>query len=426
MVVMLESEPTHYIGLVDCNNFFVSCERLFRPDLQRRPVLVLSSNDGCVVARSQEVKDMGIPMGVPLFQIKDIVKDKQITLFSSNFTLYRDISRRVFSVVRGICPEFEQYSIDEGFFVVPRAQAERVGSLIRDTVARTLGMPVSVGLAPSKTLAKHASKLAKRAGGVQVLTVPIWQTRADSVGLGELWGVGSRRAQAFAAADLSTAIDLISADPGLVRRRFGVEGARLQLELRGVSAYPVTTARKQQQSIMHSRSFRATTKKHAVVAEAVAYHLRRGVEDLVEMGLCAQYLTVSIRSSRYETQAPGWGSETVLLSPATADVFVLLREAMGALARLYRPEVAYQKAGIVLSGLMPQEMVAADTLWGSTAADAKYRAVHEAVGHLNRRWGNDAVQIGYYAPSTSWRARQDVLSPAYTTRWSDVALVRAG
>ncbi len=425
MVTMLESAPTHLIGLVDCNNFFVSCERLFRPDLQQKPVIVLSSNDGCVVARSQEVKDMGIPMGVPYFQIKDIVKDKQIAIFSSNFNLYRDISRRVFSVVREICQTFEQYSIDEGFFRVPAPAAEAMGWQIKDRVARTVGMPVSVGLAPSKTLAKYAGALAKRERGVRLLSTSDWRQRATAVSLGELWGVGAGRMRAFAEAGLSTAGDLLAADPALIERRFGVEGARLQRELRGQSAYPVQTTTKQPQSMMHSRSFKAATHSQSVVEAAVAYHLRRGVEDLVEQGLCAQYLTVSIQSSRYESRAPGWGSETVLLTPATADVFVLLREGVAALRRLFRSDVAYQKAGITLSGLVPAALVTTP-LWGSDdSAAARRKDLGVTIERLNERWGSDTVVLGYYAPTMTWRSRHDALSPAYTTRWSDVVRVRA-
>jgi DNA polymerase V len=422
---MQPTEPDHYVGLIDCNNFFVSCERLFRPDLRTRPVLVLSSNDGCVVARSQEVKDMGIPMGVPYFQIKDIIKDNRITVFSSNFTLYRDISRRIFSVVRDICPTFEQYSIDEGFFLVSASEAEALGWRIKDSVARTLGMPVSVGLAASKTLAKYASARAKSSRGVAVVSMSEWVACAPSVGLGALWGVGPGRLRAFTEAGLCSAADLMAADTTLVRRRFGVEGARLQLELLGTRAYPVAVQAKQQQSIMHSRSFKAATQERAVVAAAVAYHVRRAVEDLEAMGLCARFLTVAIRSSRYESRAPGWGSETLCLPVPTANMFVLMNAAQTVLSRLYRADVAYQKAGIVLSGLLPTNMVSAGTLWGEGEASERHIALSRAVATLNQRFGSDAVQLGYHAPKASWHARQDVLSPAYTTRWSALARVQA-
>lgn len=422
---MSNTSPTHVVGLVDGNNFFVSCERLFRPDLQHKPVVVLSSNDGCVVARSQEVKDMGIPMGVPYFQIKDIIKDKQVTVFSSNFTLYRDLSRRVFSVVRNICKTFEQYSIDEGFFLVPAAEAEAVGWQIKDTIARTLGMPVSVGLAPSKTLAKYAGTLAKRGRGVCFLSSADWAVCAPTVGLGDVWGVGAQRLRAFTDAGLQTAADLMVADSALVCRRFGVEGARLQLELQGVSAYAVAVAPKLQQSIMHSRSFRSATKRRSVVEAAVAYHVRRGVEDLLERGLCAQYLTVTIRSSRYERNAPGWGSEGVCLPIPTADLFMLMQTAQAMLTRLYQTDVAYQKAGILLSGLVPATMVTAGTLWGESLVARQRKAVASTVAQLNQRFGSDAIQVGYYAPATTWQARQDVRSPAYTTRWNMLARVSA-
>lgn len=422
---MDKSDSGYRVGLVDCNNFFVSCERLFRPDLRKRPVVVLSSNDGCVVARSQEVKDIGIPMGVPYFQIKDTIKDNAITVFSSNFTLYRDISRRVFSTVRDICPAFEQYSIDEGFFLVREVDAESVAWNIKDTVARTLGMPVSVGLAASKTLAKYASVQAKRGPGVYLMSDVEWGVRAPRVELGELWGVGPQRRHAFADAGITTAGELLSADLALVRRRFGVEGVRLQLELSGVRAYPLIRTVKMPQSIMHSRSFRAPTRSQAVVEAAVSYHIQRGVEDLLAQGLCAQFLTVSIRSSRHEKWAPGWGSETVILTPPTADIFTMVRTAHQVVERLFQPDVRYQKAGIILTGLMPAAQIPAGTLWDYQSPQPQCAVVGDVVSALKSRFGSSAVQVGYYASTDSWQARAEARSPAYTTRWAEVVRARA-
>lgn len=213
-----------YVGLVDCNNFFVSCERLFRPDLARRPVLVLSSNDGCVISRSQEVKDRGIPMGVPYYQIKDKIMEERIAVFSSNFTLYRDLSQRVFSIIKKEVDRFEPYSIDEGFFTVSLSEAERLGEHLKDKVSRAVGIPVSIGMAPSKTIAKLATSVAKKTSGVTVWSLPMWEEQAPQVLVGELWGVGRQRTKALQAAQLLTAADIMHADTAFLKRRFGIEG----------------------------------------------------------------------------------------------------------------------------------------------------------------------------------------------------------
>jgi DNA polymerase V len=367
---------------------------------------------------------MGIPMGVPLFQIKDIVKDNKITVFSSNFTLYRDLSRRIFTIIREMCPVFEQYSIDEAFFLVPAEQAHSIGWSIKDRVAQVLGMPVSVGVASSKTLAKYASTRAKQGGGVCVLAPEDWHQAATTVRLGALWGVGPGRTRAFAGAGLCTAADLMAADVSFVRRRFGVEGARLQHELQGVAAYRVGKKLLLPQSIMHSRSFGYRTTNRSVIAAALAYHVRRGCDDLQEKQLCASFLTVSIRSSRYEADAPGGGAETIALTPATADPFVLMKTAQESLARLFRSDITYQKAGIVLTGLVPAHAVTSDCFGVASPSSDRQDTLRQVLYMLNQRWGDDTVALGHFSRQTAWRPRQEVLSPAYTTRWHEIPRVR--
>lgn len=412
----------NYIGVIDCNNFFVSCERLFRPDLLKRPVIVLSSNDGCVVARSQEIKDMGIPMGVPYFQIKDSLKDNEVAVFSSNFTLYRDISRRVFGVVKELLTNFEPYSIDEGFFSVDGASAQNIALELRERVGQAVGIPVSVGIAPSKTLAKWANGRAKKSGGVYMLRNEAWQTMSSQVTLGELWGVGGRGAQAYAAHGVTTAADLIAADPARVARLFGVAGVRLRAELLGQAAYAIQNQQGTKQSIASSRSFERSTQALAVVQDAVAYHVRQAVSGLRRQGLCASKMTVTICSSRYEQNGPGYAVREIELLAPSDDVFVFLRHATQVVEILFASGVAYKKAGVVLSGFTPTSFVYQGLFDTPNAATAQVAAVVEA---LNVRQGGALVTIGSHLKESKWSTRRETLSPAYTTRWSALRIVQA-
>lgn len=412
-----------YVGLIDCNNFFVSCERLFRPDLAKRPVLVLSSNDGCVVARSQEVKDIGIPMGVPYFQIKDIIKDKQIVVFSSNFTLYRDLSHRVFSTVKAECAHYEQYSIDEAFFHLDHGEEEKMAVYLRDKVAHEVGMPVSIGVAASKTLAKFASRLAKKQNGVCVLDMPLWETLASTVRLGELWGVGGRRARAFSDVGLITAAHVMEADPARIATLFGVEGTRLQRELLGEQAYPVGQSRSAQKSIMSTRSFMQSTTRSAVVHDAVAYHVRRAAHDLRAIGMRAAKMTVYIRSSRYVTEGNGRGVREISLDPPTDNVMDLVKQAAAAVDGLYDATVAYKKAGVILTSFSPRHEEQLVLFAGQQ--DQAQQSVVDTLEHLNRTLGADTVRVGSRLEEGHWQARRDALSPAYTTRWQALPRVRA-
>ena len=293
----------NWIGVVDCNNFFVSCERLFRPDLRKRPVIVLSSNDGCVVARSQEVKDMGVPMGVPYFKIKDIVKDNGITTFSSHFTLYRDISSRVFTVLKEELSDVEQYSIDEAFFAISGTKEEVVARVtrIKLRIEQLVGVPVSVGVAATKTIAKVAVDQAKKTTGILVLSKTDWELARHELPLGDVWGVGRKLSTRFTVLGVKTVPELLHTAPVVVEKHFGVVGLRLQAELSGDAAYPVCSTSLPQQSIMSSRSFKDATEDVMVLEDAVAFHTRAVAADLRRLGKVVSVIRVSIRPSRFSS-----------------------------------------------------------------------------------------------------------------------------
>ena len=414
--------PT-YIGLLDCNNFFVSCERLFRPDLQRRPVVVLSSNDGCVVARSQEIKDKGIPMGVPYYQVKDILSDIEAELFSSHFALYRDISRRIFDLVRDQVDVFEQYSIDEGFFLVRGDDPQKAAEVLKTDIERDVGIPVSVGVAATKTQAKYANTTTKRQQGAWYMEPEVFTKQAAQLPLSALWGVGSGRSRAFTQHGLQTVADLSTADPMTVRRLFGVEGARLQFELRGKSAYPVKPHRVPQQSVMSSRSFRSPSCDWSVVQDALAYHVRHAVSDLRAQEQVTGLVRVLLRANQHGAYALRGGVRGIALSEPSNDTFVILRAAMTALADIWEPRVPYQKVGIILSDLS-STAVAQQPLF-TTDGPPDRSAVLRTIDTLNQRYGLDTIRLGSTLKEALWQAKRDQLSPAYTTRWSDIPMVSA-
>ena len=410
-----------WIGLLDCNNFFVSCERLFRPDLVGKPVVVLSSNDGCVVARSQEIKDIGIPMGVPYFKIKDTLKDIDATTFSSHFALYRDISRRVFAVMREELGTVEQYSIDEAFFI-SGDKPDDTAWRIKQAVERQVGIPVSVGLASTKTQAKYANTVAKKTSGVYVLNTKDWQARMADIQLRDIWGVGGNLEIRYKGHGLHTVQDLLKADTSRVARIFGVGGMRLRQELAGEATISLSSRSEPQKSILSSRSFRATTTDFSVLADAIAYHVRHAVADLRSMQLEATLLRVAISPSRYGDFLLRGGAKEVILSVPSNDTIEFLTIANELLVELFEVGVPYKKAGITLARFSP-EGTKQSGLFSEESKDNK--DLLKTIDTLNQKADRELILFGSRLRSNDSQSRSESRSPAYTTQWSDVAVANA-
>ncbi len=418
-----------YIAVLDCNNFFVSCERLFRPDLRQKPVVVLSSNDGCVVARSQEIKDKGIGMGVPYFQIKDTLKDIDATCFSSNFTLYRDVSDRVFQVLRSLVTEMEIYSIDEAFFIIEAAtaaEAELTATTIKSTVERRVGIPVSIGVATSKTLAKLCNDIAKkdRRSGVFVLEPGDSVTVLGTRPLGDVWGIGGRLSRRYASAGLHTIADMHMVSRERLQTISGVVGLRTQAELLGQVAYPLSHRRELPKSITSSRSFGQKTNDIAVIKDALAYHVRSVAADLRRDGLVAGSMTILLLTARHSDWFLRGGATSVTFTVPTADTTTLLKEALRHCDQIYETGVPYNKTGVVLSALLPARAVPASLFSTEDAVEAEGK-LDSLIDSLNTRFGNDLVKLGMFTKTASWRTRQETLSPAYTTNWQELPVVKA-
>jgi DNA polymerase V len=415
-----------YIGVLDCNNFFVSCERLFRPDLRRRPVAVLSSNDGCIVARSQEIKDSGIPMGVPYFQVKDILKDIDAVCFSSHFALYRDISARVFSVVRDYCGELEQYSIDEAFFAYEADEDKAVVQYItalKERVERAVGIPVSIGVADTKTRAKLVNAYAKKHGGIAVYRGDDFLAQFGEKALSEVWGVGRQLGERYRAAKITTINELLATPRMVVAKLTHTPGCELQAELLGQAVYLVSDTETVPKSMMSTRSFSTKTNNLSLIQDALAHHVRHVFEELRAKELVTTGLRVLLLTSRQGDWRFYGGAKDVTLTVPTADTGIGLSTALSLLGTLYEPGVPYTKTGVVAYGLCPARFVTKDLF--ADAARATPEGLGTVVDTLNNRFGRDTIRQGVFVKTASWQAKSERRSPGYTTDWQALQTVSA-
>ncbi|MCW6512493.1 Y-family DNA polymerase [Lichenifustis flavocetrariae] len=416
------------IALVDCNNFYASCERLFQPKLRGQPVVVLSNNDGCVIARSNEAKALGIEMGEPWHICRKRVDTQGVIVRSSNYTLYGDMSARVMRVLEGFSPDLEIYSIDEAFLGLAgfESRLDAHGRDLRATVLQWTGIPVSVGIAPTKTLAKLANRTAKKtpeSGGVMLLLTPGEQEAAlDRVELTDLWGVAGRMAERLKAIGINNPLDLRQADAKFVRMHTSVVMERMVLELQGIPCISLEEAPPDRKMILASRSFgrRVTTRRE--MEEAVTTHTARAAEKLRRQDLACGRLTVFVTTDKHRPQDRQYAAErSVTLPVASADTGKLNHAAMRALDALWRSGLEYKKAGVMLLNL-----AAADTVQGGLfdrPDDPRAIARMRALDSLNAKYGRGTVTFAAMGRKPGWKLRSDFVSPRYTTAWEDLLQV---
>lgn len=421
--------PTY--ALVDCNNFYVSCERVFDPKLERRPVVVLSNNDGCVVARSNEAKALGIPMGEPAFKIRRQVEQGGVVALSSNYALYGDMSGRVATVLADWAPAVEVYSIDECFLDVDQMAVPDLTEWCRDlreTVRRWTGIPVSVGIARTKTLAKLANRLAKKspkAGGVLDLAHhPEWVEPAlMKTDVGDVWGIGFRWQALLNSHGIWTALHLARAEDGWIRKHMGAVGLRTVLELRGMPVHTLETVPQPRQTCCCSRSFGEATADYGHVRDAVVTFATRAAEKIRRDGLVAAVAQVFLQTDRFrKEQSQRSGSASTRLAPPTSSTPQLVAAALKALEAAWS-DGYYRKAGVLLLDLVRAEDVPRD-LFSAPPSPGSGKLM-QALDEVNRRFGRNAVRLGLPEPEAPWQMRQDKLTPFYTTRWTDIPRVGA-
>ncbi|TYO96322.1 DNA polymerase V [Geothermobacter ehrlichii] len=408
-------------ALVDCNNFYCSCERLFRPDLKRVPVVVLSNNDGCIVARSPEARALGIGMGVPLFKVRETVRRHNVRVFSSNYALYGDISARVMQTLERFSPDLEIYSIDEAFLDLSGvASPVAYGQEIRATVRRHVGVPVSVGIAPTKTLAKLANYAAKRfaeTGGVVDLSAPHKQRRLLAITpVGEVWGVGRRIAASLQKLGVTTALDLARMEPRRIRRRFSVVLERTVRELNGESCIGLEAMPAAKKQIVCSRSFGEKLTGYAEVRQAVCEFAARTAEKLRREELLARMVHLFIRTSPFDGSGPGYSNAATGTLPCpSADSRAILALVTRLFDDIWKDGCRYAKAGVMLGDLCSPDQVQPDLFTAGDDQDRSDRLMR-AIDAINHS-GRGKIWFGGQRPQTDWFMRRAHLSPAYTTRW---------
>ena len=408
------------IALIDANSFFASCEQVYRPDLRGKPVVVLSNNDGCVIARNAEAKLLGIPMGEPYFRCRDFLRVRGVAVFSSNYGLYADISNRVMQTIATFAPALEVYSIDECFVDAGGFSGlEALGREWRQVIRRWTGITCGIGFGPSKTLAKlanHAAKQYPKTGGVVDLSDPVRQRRLLAITpVEDVWGIGRRLGQHLRALGIQTALQLADSHPGWIRQRFNVVLARTVAELNGQSCLQLEEVRPPKQQIISSRSFSSAITDPEALCEAVAEYTARAAEKLRQEKQECRMVTVFARSAHYG-QRPYSAQRTVALAASTADTRDLLRAVRPAALEIFRAGVKFAKAGVLLSEFSRGERQ--PPLFAVPGIRNDHRLM-QVIDALNQRKRHD-VFLAAQGIGQPWAMRRDMLSPAYTTRWEDL------
>lgn len=414
------------IVLVDCNNFYVSCERVFDPGLEGRPVVVLSNNDGCAVARSNEVKALGVKMGTPWFQMRDLAREHGIVALSSNYALYADMSNRVMAILGQYAPDQEIYSIDECFLGLDgfsHLDPVEYGRQIRRQVKQWVGIPVCVGIAETKTLAKLANHCAKKglAGRDGVCDfnrmAPVeLSSLCATIPANEVWGIGPRLAQQLAARGIGTVEDLRTADAKTLRREFSVVVERTVTELNGIPCLSLEEVAPNKQQIQSSRSFGSYVYDLPQLREAVASYIASAAERLRAQGSLAGMLQVYIRTNPHKDAPQYQRGLTIPLPEATDDTLRLTRAALWGLRRIYRPGFAYQKAGVALLDLTD----AANRQMNLFSPAQDNPRLMQALDRINAIWGRGTLRSAAEGIGNGWKMKRERKSPCYTTNWAQL------
>ena len=424
------TQPLPLIALVDCNNFYVSCERVFRPDLLNKPVAVLSNNDGCIVARSQEVKDLGIKMATPVHQVQHLINRHKIQLFSSNYTLYADISSRVMQCLESYAPQLEVYSIDESFLDLSGVcdnNATAYGHQIKKTVFKTTGIPVCVGMAPTKTLAKlanYAAKKWKKTAGVLDLSDTIRRDKLlRLVPVEEVWGIGRQTTKRLQLLGINTAYELADQPVELIQAQFNIVVARTVMELNGISCMSLDDIPADKQQIACSRSFKHRLTNYMELAEALASFCSRAAEKLRKQNSVAGSISVSIKTNPHNPNEPQYQrSINMQLQQATSDTRQIISIAKHLLKDIFKLGYRYQKCGVQLGHIQDALIPCQGDLFDVTDQN-KNTELMTTIDKINNRFPK-GITLSATGINTAWQTPVEHLSPHYTTDWDELTVVK--
>ena len=415
------------IALVDCNNFYASCERVFNPKIENKPVIVLSNNDGCVIARSNESKSLGVKMGEPAFKLKNLIEKHNINVFSTNFSLYGDLSKRVMNVMNTEVDKMETYSIDEAFLDFTDYASKERGIAIREKIKKWTGIPVSVGIAPTKVLAKVAGHIAKKhtKAGVFMFDDEHLIRRALNVfAIEYLWGIGRKTAKKLKAVGIHTALQFRQCDSNWIRRNLSVNAVRLQKELFGEVCYPIEITRKRKQNICTARSFGSGIKKLSKLKEAIGSHANTCATKLRKEKSCCSTISVFLSTNPFKPQAKQYNPYKVIqLDVPTNDSMEIVKTAIKVLESIYRSDCIYKKAGVIVGRIVPQEQMQLSLF--DNLDRRKRKNINIAVDKVNALIGKNKVHLAVEGNGRKWKLKQEKLSPCYTTRFTDILEVRS-
>ena len=414
-------------ALIDCNNFYVSCERIFNPALEGIPVVVLSNNDGCIISRSNEAKALGLKMGEPVFKRKDIIEKNNVKVFSSNYALYGDISQRVMDTLRSFTPQIEIYSIDEAFLDLSgfSLNFEEYGKKIRNEILKRIGMPVGVGVAPTKSLAKIANHIAKKRDGVFVISTERerdWALRNTPID--DVWGIGRQYTTLLKRMGINTAFEFTQLSTDWIRNHMTVTGHRLREELLGKPCLSIETVMPAKKNIATTRAFGKKISDLNFLREAVSTYAVKCAGKLRRQKSVASFITVFIHTDPF-SEREKYISRSLTLTlpiPSNSDM-IIAKAALYALSQIFQPNLLYKKAGVIVSGITSDVAIQGNLFVQHD--NEKLSSISQVSDYLNTRYGKGTVQLAIQGSGREWRLKQEKLSPGYTTKWNDILDVKA-
>ncbi|HOP04632.1 MAG TPA: Y-family DNA polymerase [Tenuifilaceae bacterium] len=414
-------------ALIDCNNFYVSCERIFNPALEGVPVVVLSNNDGCIISRSNEAKAIGLKMGEPVFKRKDEIEKHQVRVYSSNYALYGDISQRVMDTLRSFTPQLEIYSIDEAFLDLSGIEVDfgDYGKKIRSAIFKRIGMPVGVGIAPTKSLAKVANHIAKKREGVFVIASERerdWALRNTPID--DVWGIGRQYTTLLKRMGISSAFEFTQLSTDWIRKHMTVTGHRLREELLGNPCLSVESVMPAKKNIATTRAFGKKISDVEYLREAVSTYAVKCAGKLRRQKSVAAFLTVFIHTDPF-SEKERYISRSLTLTlpiPSNSDM-ILAKAALHGLSQIFQPNLLYKKAGVIVSGISPNTAIQGNLFVQHD--NEKLGSISQVSDYLNARYGSGTVKLAIQGSGREWRLKQEKLSPGYTTRWNDILNVKA-
>jgi len=425
---MSSIQYTKKIALIDCNSFYVSCERLFNPKIRKKPVVVLSNNDGCIISRSNEAKALGIKMGEPYFKAKDIIVKNKVEVFSSNYSLYGDLSRRVMRTLKRFNSAIEVYSIDEAFLDLSNFsddEVEKVGREIRETVLKWTGIPTSIGIAKTKTLSKVANHIAKKkkSGVTSLIGIENIDPILEKVEINDVWGVGRQLTKFYHKNGIYNAKQLKNKSNTWIKKNSNVLGSRTAMELRGVPCIDIETTQSKRKSCVVSRSFGQRIEKYQELKEAVANYCLNASEKIRSESLIAKSITVFVRTSPFQSRFGYYSnSKTIDFAISTNNSIEIVKTALVALDSIFKNGYRYQKAGVMLTGLSNED--GSKNLF-SSEKDEKIKGLMKSIDNTNYRYGRSTLSLASAGVQKRWNMRREHSSKIDTADFYCLPTIRA-